>query len=193
MERINRLTGKMVSIPIESIDTDQIIPAQFLKGVDRGGLGEHLFHHWRSNPDFILNQPAAETARVLVAGDNFGCGSSREHAVWALVQDGYRVIIAPSKEAGGRRLPAFADIFRINATKNGLLAIDLLETPDGLTIIEVNHTMEFRNSIHTTGINIPQHMVDYLLQQRNQPIKPLNFPKTPKIATQSIDTSLRHW
>ena len=113
MERFTTLTSTMVSIPIENIDTDQIIPAQFLKGVDRAGLGEHLFHHWRSNPDFILNQPAAQTARILVAGDNFGCGSSREHAVWALMGSGFQVVISTG----------FADIFQNNALKNGLLPI----------------------------------------------------------------------
>jgi len=113
MEQFTTLTSTMVSIPIENIDTDQIIPAQFLKGVDRAGLGEHLFHHWRSNPDFILNQPPAEEARILVAGDNFGCGSSREHAVWALMGQGFQVVISTG----------FADIFQNNALKNGLLPI----------------------------------------------------------------------
>ena len=115
MERFTTLTSTMVSIPIENIDTDQIIPAQFLKGVDRDGLGKHLFHHWRSNPDFILNQPAAQTARILVAGDNFGCGSSREHAVWALMGSGFQVVISTS----------FADIFQNNALKNGLLPLSV--------------------------------------------------------------------
>ena len=113
MERFTTLTSTMVSIPIENIDTDQIIPAQFLKGVDRAGLGKRLFHHWRSSPDFILNQPAAQTARILVAGDNFGCGSSREHAVWALMGSGFLVVISTG----------FADIFQNNALKNGLLPI----------------------------------------------------------------------
>lgn len=113
MERFTTLTSTMVSIPIENVDTDQIIPAQFLKGVDRAGLGQRLFHHWRSNPDFILNQPAAQNARILVAGDNFGCGSSREHAVWALMGSGFQVVISTG----------FADIFQNNALKNGLLPI----------------------------------------------------------------------
>ncbi|CAD7844306.1 MAG: 3-isopropylmalate dehydratase small subunit (EC 4.2.1.33) [Olavius algarvensis Delta 4 endosymbiont] len=113
MEQFTTLTSTMVSIPIENIDTDQIIPAQFLKGVDRDGLGEHLFHHWRSDSDFILNQPAADKARILVAGDNFGCGSSREHAVWALMGQGFQVVISTG----------FADIFQNNALKNGLLPI----------------------------------------------------------------------
>ena len=113
MERFTTLTSSMVSIPIENIDTDQIIPAQFLKGVDRDGLGKHLFHHWRSSPDFILNQPAAQTARILVAGDNFGCGSSREHAVWALMGSGFQAVVSTG----------FADIFQNNALKNGLLPI----------------------------------------------------------------------
>jgi 3-isopropylmalate/(R)-2-methylmalate dehydratase small subunit len=113
MERFKQLTSKMVSIPIENIDTDQIIPAQFLKGVDKNGLGERLFFHWRSNPEFILNQADAVGARILVAGDNFGCGSSREHAIWALMSGGFQAVISTG----------FADIFRNNALKNGLLPI----------------------------------------------------------------------
>jgi [lysine-biosynthesis-protein LysW]--L-2-aminoadipate ligase len=91
--------------------------------------------------------------------------------------------------------PEIADLCQRTAQVigNGLLAIDLLETPDGLTIIEVNHTMEFRNSIHTTGVNIPKRMVDYLLQQRNQPPSPLNLSDIRKIATNSIDTSWQGW
>lgn len=119
MKAFTTLTSKMVSIPIENIDTDQIIPAQFLKVTDKNGLGQNLFFHWRynadgsPNPDFILNQPQAAGAQILIAGDNFGCGSSREHAPWALMGDGFAVIISTS----------FADIFGNNALKNGLLPV----------------------------------------------------------------------
>jgi 3-isopropylmalate/(R)-2-methylmalate dehydratase small subunit len=115
------------------VDTDAIIPKQFLKSIKRTGYGPSAFFDWRyagdgePNPDFELNQPRFEGRSILVARNNFGCGSSREHAVWALVQDGYRVVIAPWKEIGGKRLPAFADIFENNTTKNGMLAISLSE------------------------------------------------------------------
>jgi 3-isopropylmalate/(R)-2-methylmalate dehydratase small subunit len=112
-------TSKFVTMPRENVDTDQIIPARFLTTTDRTGLGPHAFHDWRyradgsPNPDFILNQEVARGAQVLVAGHNFGCGSSREHAVWALAGAGFRAIVSSS----------FADIFRGNALGNGLLPI----------------------------------------------------------------------
>lgn len=110
-----RHRGKVVALPRSNIDTDQIIPKQFLKGIDRTGFGPNLFHDWRVNPDFELNRPAAGGATILLTGPNFGCGSSREHAVWALVQYGFRVIVAPS----------FADIFLSNCYRNGLLPVTL--------------------------------------------------------------------
>jgi len=119
MQTFTQLTSHMVAIPTENIDTDQIIPAQFLKTISKQGLGENLFFHWRYNEDgtpkadFPLNQPEAEGAAILLAGDNFGCGSSREHAPWSLMDYGFRAIISTS----------FADIFRNNALKNGLLPV----------------------------------------------------------------------
>jgi 3-isopropylmalate/(R)-2-methylmalate dehydratase small subunit len=106
-------------LPVNDIDTDQIIPARFLKAIDKTGMGDHLFADWRYNadgspkPDFILNRPESQGAHVLLAGDNFGCGSSREHAPWALTGFGFHAVISTS----------FADIFRNNALKNGLLPI----------------------------------------------------------------------
>jgi len=105
----------VVVLPLDDVDTDQIIPARFLKGTDKVGLGEHLFEDRRVHPDFPLLAIGARAAKILVSGANFGCGSSREHAPWALVDRGFRAIIARS----------FADIFRQNATKNGLLPIAL--------------------------------------------------------------------
>ena len=113
------IESKTVALPIDNIDTDQIIPARFLKTTSMEGLGENLFLDWRyladgsPNPDFPLNKPSAQGAEILVAGDNFGCGSSREHAPWALKQYGFKAIISTS----------FADIFKGNALKNGLLPI----------------------------------------------------------------------
>ncbi len=119
MTQFTRLTSRVVALPVDNIDTDQIIPARFLKVTDKAGLGAHLFADWRYNPDgsprpdFILNRPEAQGAQILLVGDNFGCGSSREHAPWALTGFGFRAIISTS----------FADIFRNNALKNGLLPV----------------------------------------------------------------------
>lgn len=104
-------------LDLDHIDTDQIIPARFLKTTSRDGLGQSCFADWRRDPGFILNRPEAAGAKVLVAGENFGCGSSREHAPWALLDAGFRAIIARS----------FADIFRQNALKNGLIPIQVDE------------------------------------------------------------------
>ena len=126
-------TGIVATLNRSNVDTDAIIPKQFLKSIQRTGYGPNAFFDWRYlpdgriNEDFELNQPRVEGRSILVTRNNFGCGSSREHAVWALVQDGYRVVIAPWKEMEGKRLPAFADIFRNNTTKNGMLAIELSE------------------------------------------------------------------
>jgi len=119
MQPFTTLTSHMVAIPTENIDTDQIIPAQFLKTISKKGLGKNLFHHWRyledgsPKPDFPLNQPEAQGAKILLAGDNFGCGSSREHAPWSLMDFGFTAVISTG----------FADIFRNNSLKNGLLPI----------------------------------------------------------------------
>jgi 3-isopropylmalate/(R)-2-methylmalate dehydratase small subunit len=119
MEQFTTLSATMVTIPTENIDTDQIIPARFLKVTDKQGLGDNLFSDWRydadGNPkdDFILNTEQGHKAQILVAGDNFGCGSSREHAPWAIMSYGFRAVISTS----------FADIFRNNSLKLGLLPI----------------------------------------------------------------------
>jgi len=110
-----RHRGKVAVLPRANVDTDQIVPKQFLKGVERTGFGPSLFFDWRANPDFELNRPGAQGASILVTGPNFGCGSSREHAVWALAQYGFRAIIAQS----------VADIFRANCYRNGLLPVEL--------------------------------------------------------------------
>ena len=119
MQKYDTFTSRMVAIPTDNIDTDQIIPARFLKTISKAGLGANCFSDWRYNEDgtprldFILNQPQAEDVQILLAGDNFGCGSSREHAPWALMDFGFNAIISTS----------FADIFRNNALKNGLLPV----------------------------------------------------------------------
>lgn len=135
MQAFTQHTGLAVVLNRANIDTDQIIPKQFLAKVTRTGFGQHLFHDWRylddagdkANPDFVLNQPRFDGASILVAGENFGCGSSREHAPWALADFGLRVIIASS----------FADIFYGNAINNGLLPIKLDEQQLTLLMDEV--------------------------------------------------------
>jgi 3-isopropylmalate/(R)-2-methylmalate dehydratase small subunit len=121
MEKFEVLTGVAAPLNMENVDTDKIIPAQFLKTITRTGLGVHLFASLRyeddvvEKPDFVLNQPKYRHAEILIAGDNFGCGSSREHAPWALLDFGIRCVIAPS----------FADIFHGNCFKNGILPVVL--------------------------------------------------------------------
>jgi 3-isopropylmalate/(R)-2-methylmalate dehydratase small subunit len=123
MEPIKTFTSSVVALPIENIDTDQIIPARYLKTTNKAGLGDGLFSDWRYNadgspkPDFVLNRPEIAGAQVLVAGNNFGCGSSREHAPWALMGYGFKAVISTY----------FADIFRNNSLKNGLLPIQVDE------------------------------------------------------------------
>ncbi|MDJ0888402.1 MAG: 3-isopropylmalate dehydratase small subunit [Desulfobacterales bacterium] len=126
--------GVVATLNRANVDTDAIIPKQFLKSIKRTGYGPSAFFDWRytadgqPDPGFELNQSRFAGRSILVTRNNFGCGSSREHAVWALAQDGYRVVIAPWLERDGKHLPGFADIFRSNTTKNGLLAIELPET-----------------------------------------------------------------
>jgi 3-isopropylmalate/(R)-2-methylmalate dehydratase small subunit len=146
MDKITTITSRTVVLPVENVDTDQIIPARFLKATSKVGLGTKLFADWRfaadgtPKPDFVLNQSAAAGAAVLVAGDNFGCGSSREHAPWALYDYGFRAVVSTS----------IADIFRNNSLKNGLLPIvvdaaahaQLLAAPDAqVTVSVVDQTL----------------------------------------------------
>jgi 3-isopropylmalate/(R)-2-methylmalate dehydratase small subunit len=119
MIKYEKFTSTLAVLPADNIDTDQIIPARFLKTISKERLGTLVFYDWRYDagekpkPDFVLNQPHAQEAKILLAGDNFGCGSSREHAAWALRQFGFRAVIAPS----------FGEIFRQNALKNALLPV----------------------------------------------------------------------
>lgn len=123
MKPFTELKSKAAPLRAENVDTDQIIPARFLTAVTKAGMGEGLFAAWRylpdgsADPDFVLHRPQHADAKILIAGQNFGCGSSREHAVWALTDHGFRAVISPG----------FADIFYNNALKNGLLPITLTE------------------------------------------------------------------
>jgi 3-isopropylmalate/(R)-2-methylmalate dehydratase small subunit len=127
MEKFKTFTGVVAGVDRANIDTDAIIPKEYLKSIKRTGFGAALFSDWRynndgsDNADFVLNKPEYKSAEVLIARNNFGCGSSREHAVWAVAQFGFKVVIAPSEG----NIPAFADIFRSNCGKNGLLTIEM--------------------------------------------------------------------
>jgi 3-isopropylmalate/(R)-2-methylmalate dehydratase small subunit len=127
MDKFITFTGVVAGVDRANIDTDAIIPKEYLKSIKRTGFGAALFSDWRynndgsDNPSFVLNKPETAGAQILVARNNFGCGSSREHAVWAVQQYGFKVVIAPSEGD----TPAFADIFRGNCGKNGLLTIEM--------------------------------------------------------------------
>jgi 3-isopropylmalate/(R)-2-methylmalate dehydratase small subunit len=129
--------GRVAPLDRVNVDTDQIIPKQFLKRIERTGFGQFLFYDWRfsadgkKNPDFVLHEPRYEGASILVAGKNFGCGSSREHAVWALADFGFRAVISSS----------FADIFANNSTKNGFLAVKLTDD-EVATLMERAHEID---------------------------------------------------
>ncbi len=143
----------MVPLQVKDIDTDQIIPARFLKTIDKQGLGDDLFHDWRCDasgepkPDFILNQSRVKGATVLLAGDNFGCGSSREHAPWALLGHGFRAVISTS----------FADIFRNNCLKNGLLPISVDEPAHAelFAAAESDATAEVQVDLERQALRLP--------------------------------------
>jgi 3-isopropylmalate/(R)-2-methylmalate dehydratase small subunit len=154
-------TSRLAVLAADHVDTDQIIPARFLTAVSRTGFGAHLFHDWRfapngaPRPEFVLNRPEAMEARILLAGANFGCGSSREHAVWALVQFGFRAVVGLS----------FADIFRQNALKNGLLPVSV--TPE-------DHRRLLELARHDPAIELT---IDLAAQTVSGPgIPPASFP-----------------
>lgn len=153
MEEFKTLNAKVVAIETTDIDTDQIIPAIFLKTTTKVGLGKNLFSHWRYNEDgspkedFIINTPEAEGAEILLAGDNFGCGSSREHAPWALMDYGFKVIISTS----------FADIFHNNSLKNGLLPVVVDEETHSqlMSLAAEDPNLELSIDLENQTVNLP--------------------------------------
>ena len=165
MAQFTALTSRVVMLPVNDIDTDQIIPARFLKATDKVGMGDNLFADWRytsdgsPRPDFVLNQPQATGCQILLAGDNFGCGSSREHAPWALTGFGFRAVISTS----------FADIFRSNALKNGLLPIIVDEPVHQhlLALVGGNPALELTLDLATQTLSFPGGSVHF-------PIDPFN-------------------
>ncbi len=153
MAQFTTLTSRVVVLPANDVDTDQIIPARFLKVTDKAGLGSNLFSDWRYNadgspkPDFVLNKPESQGCKILLAGDNFGCGSSREHAPWALTGFGFRAVISTS----------FADIFRSNSLKNGLLPIivDAKNHQDLFEMLEEIPTAELSVDLASQTLSLP--------------------------------------
>ncbi len=175
MEAFIKHTGKVVPLDRKNVDTDQIIPKQFLKRLERTGFGKFAFYDWRyledgtPNPDFILNAPRYLNASILMTGANFGCGSSREHAPWALQEYGFKVIIAPS----------FADIFRNNCFQNGILTVDFSqETVDTLisnayNSIDYSLTIDLQTQTVTDGNHFTENFsIDSF--KRNQLLKGLD-------------------
>ena len=152
-EPFRSVESAVIPLPRNDIDTDQIIPARFLKTTNRAGLGEQLFFDWRyredgsPNPDFVLNRPEMAGRQILVAGDNFGCGSSREHAPWALTAWGLRAVVSSS----------FADIFRNNALKNGLLPVAVApeELARVMSIIEAHLDAELVIDLEASELRLP--------------------------------------
>jgi 3-isopropylmalate/(R)-2-methylmalate dehydratase small subunit len=165
MAQFSTLTSRVVALPANDIDTDQIIPAQFLKVTDKNGLAEALFFHWRYNDDkspkteFVLNKPESKGAQILLAGDNFGCGSSREHAPWALTAYGFRAVVSTS----------FADIFRNNALKNGLIPVIVGEATHKMLFdyVEEVPNAEFTVDLESQTLSFPNGSVTF-------PIDPFN-------------------
>jgi 3-isopropylmalate/(R)-2-methylmalate dehydratase small subunit len=137
MDPVSKVTGRMAPLDRADVDTDQIIPKQFLKRIERTGYGPFLFYDWRATGDFVLDRPEHKGASVLVTGENFGCGSSREHAPWAIQDAGFLAIISSS----------FADIFRANCYKTGILAVTL---PDR----QVRHLIDLASEDPTTEVTV---------------------------------------
>ena len=159
MAQFTSLTSRVVVLPVNDIDTDQIIPARFLKATDKKGMGDNLFADWRYNADgspkaeFVLNRPEAAGRQILLAGDNFGCGSSREHAPWALTGFGFQAVISTS----------FADIFRNNALKNGLMPIivDAQTHQKLLALVAENPDVELTIDLAAQTLSFPGGSVTF--------------------------------
>lgn len=155
MEKFTVHTGRAVPLRRSNVDTDQIIPAEYLKRVTRTGFADGLFASWRADPDFVLDQPAYDGATILVAGPDFGTGSSREHAVWALHDHGFRAVVAPR----------FGDIFRSNALKGGLLPVQLPQ--DAVDIlwqaVEDDPTTEIAVDLAARQVRAAGHAWDFAI------------------------------
>ena len=157
MKPLVRLTARVAVLDRADVDTDQIMPKQFLKRIERSGYGEFLFFDWAKDPEFELNRPEYAGAQILITGRNFGCGSSREHAAWGLEDAGFRVVIAPS----------FGDIFRANAVKNGMAPIELGDASLAELKAAVSDTNELTVDLeqleitHPGGLRVPFQLDPY--------------------------------
>lgn len=166
MAQFSKLTSRVMPLPVNDIDTDQIIPAQFLKVTDKNGLADALFYNWRYNDDktlkvdFILNRSESAGCQILLAGDNFGCGSSREHAPWALTSYGFRAVISTS----------FADIFRSNSLKNGLIPIVVDEATHRMLfdLVEEIPGAEFTVDLASQTLSFPNGSVEFPIDSFNK-------------------------
>lgn len=166
MAQFTTLTSRVMPLPVNDIDTDQIIPAQFLKVTDKNGLADALFFNWRYNDDrtpkadFVLNKPESVGCQILLAGDNFGCGSSREHAPWALTSYGFRAVISTS----------FADIFRNNSLKNGLIPIIVDEVTHKMLfdLVEEVPNAEFTVDLASQTLSFPNGSVKFPIDSFNK-------------------------
>ncbi|HJS17578.1 MAG TPA: 3-isopropylmalate dehydratase small subunit [Anaerolineales bacterium] len=165
MPQFTTLISRVMPLPMTDVDTDQIVPAQFLKITDKNGLADVLFFHWRFNDDgspkmdFVINKPEYSGAQILLAGDNFGCGSSREHAPWALSAYGFRAVVGTS----------FADIFRNNSLKNGLIPVVVDQHTHQMLfdLVEEVPDIEFTIDLASQTLTFPQGSVTF-------PIDPFN-------------------
>lgn len=197
MQKLITIKSTAIPLPVENIDTDQIIPARFLKSIDKKGFGENLFRDWRydvhtnePNTDFVLNNPKY-SGEILVAGNNFGCGSSREHAAWALTDYGFKVVVSSF----------FADIFKGNALNNGLLPVkvsesflreiltDITENPENEIFVDVEkQTITFNNKTENFEIDSYKKIclmngyddIDFLISKK-QAINEFELKKTQKV------------
>ena len=147
MEAVKVVTGTAVPLDRSDVDTDQIIPSDWLKRVERTGFGKGLFSEWRDDPEFVMNLPQFNEAEILVAGPNFGTGSSREHAVWAIMDYGFKAVVSPR----------FADIFRNNCTKNGLVPVTVTAELGAalLRAVEDDPSLEMKVDIETRTFSVP--------------------------------------
>ena len=166
MAQFTTLTSRVVPLPANDVDTDQIIPARFLKATDKNGMGDNLFADWRYNADgspksdFVINKPESAGCKILLAGDNFGCGSSREHAPWALTSFGFQAVISTS----------FADIFRNNSLKNGLIPIVVDEETHKMLLdfIEEVPNAEFSVDLETQTLSFSNGSVKFAIDPFNK-------------------------
>lgn len=196
MQPFKKHTGTVALLDRGNVDTDQIISKEFLKSIHRTGFGPHLFHDWRyladgtPDPSFELNNKNYDGATLLVTGNNFGCGSSREHAVWAIMQYGFAAVIAPSKKSSGEMLPGFADIFRNNSGKNGLLTIELSQEK----VEEIKVIIKTQSPLKAT-VDLPSQTLTLHTKQGDRSFE---FPVDPSLKQKlmegldDIGETLRH-